>query len=58
MTVATTTALDSSVLVLNRLYMAVHVDSVRRAFGMLFRQAAEVVVYEDERSKYRYDFGG
>lgn len=55
MTVETTTALDSSVLVLNRLYMAVHVISARRAFAMLFRQAAEVLVYEDERYN-AYDF--
>ena len=49
MTVAAETALDGSVLVLNRLYMAVHVISVRRAFAMLFREAAEVLVYEDDR---------
>ena len=38
--------LDSSVLVLNRLYLAVHVIGVRRAFGLLFRQLAEVVHFE------------
>jgi len=49
------TALNSSVLVLNRLYMAIHVISARRAFAMLFKQAAEVVAYEDERYN-SYDF--
>lgn len=39
--------LDSSVLVLNRLYLAVHVIGVRRAFGLLFRELAEVVHFED-----------
>ena len=49
------TALNSSVLVLNRLYMAVHVISARRAFAMLLKQAAEVVSYEDDRYS-SYDF--
>jgi 5-methylcytosine-specific restriction endonuclease McrA len=39
--------LQSSVLVLNRLYMAVHVVGVRRAFGLLCRELAEVVHYEE-----------
>ncbi len=52
---ASATALDSSVLVLNRLYMAVHVISVRRAFAMLFREAAEVLSYEGDRYN-AYDF--
>ena len=39
--------LDSSVLVLNRLYLAVHVIGVRRAFGLLFRDLAEVVHFEE-----------
>ena len=43
------TALDSSVLVLNRLYMAVHVVSARRAFSMLVKEVAEVVSYEGDR---------
>ncbi len=40
-------ALQASVLVLNRLYLAVHVVNVRRAFGLLFRELAEVVFSED-----------
>jgi 5-methylcytosine-specific restriction endonuclease McrA len=36
-------ALDSSVLVLNRLYMAVHVVSARRAFTLLCKDCAEVI---------------
>jgi len=47
--------IGSSVLVLNRLYMVVHVIDVRRAFGLLFRNLAEVVECED--GKYaNYDF--
>jgi len=38
--------LQSSVLVLNRLYMVVHVVNARRAFAMLFRDLAEVVHLE------------
>ncbi len=34
-------------LVLNRLYMAIHVVNVRRAFGLLFRELAEVVHLEE-----------
>ena len=34
-------------LVLNRLYLAIHIVNVRRAFGLLFRQAAEVVHLEE-----------
>src|SRR5690606_23195069 len=41
------TALSSSVLVLNRQYMAVHVVDVRRAFTLLLRELAEVVHIED-----------
>jgi 5-methylcytosine-specific restriction endonuclease McrA len=40
-------ALDASVLVLNKLFMAVHVISVRRAFCLLCKEAAEVVSLED-----------
>ncbi|MBN1393564.1 MAG: HNH endonuclease [Pirellulales bacterium] len=40
-------ALSCSVLVLNRLYMAVHVVNVRRAFGLLCCEMAEVVHFED-----------
>jgi len=40
-------ALRASVLVLNRLYMAVHVIGVRRAFGLLLSDLAEVIHDED-----------
>jgi len=40
-------ALDASVLVLNRLFMAIHVISVRRAFCLLCKELAEVVSVED-----------
>jgi len=40
--------LDASVLVLNRLYMAIHVVNVRRAFGLLFRELAEVIHLEED----------
>ena len=36
-----TNALNSSVLVLNRQYMAIHVIGVKRAFGLLLSQLAE-----------------
>jgi 5-methylcytosine-specific restriction endonuclease McrA len=48
-------ALDSSVLVLNRLFMAVRVVPARHAFVMLWKQAAEVVSVEDETFS-TYDF--
>ncbi|HLW68475.1 MAG TPA: HNH endonuclease [Gemmataceae bacterium] len=41
------TALDASVLVLNKVFMAVHVISVRRAFCLLCKELAEVVALED-----------
>jgi 5-methylcytosine-specific restriction endonuclease McrA len=47
MTPSLSTALDSSVLVLNKLFMAVHVISVRRAFCLLCKDLAEVVSLED-----------
>ena len=40
-------ALDASVLVLNKLFMAIHIISVRRAFCLLFKDLAEVVSLED-----------
>ena len=49
------TALDSSVLVLNRLYMAVNVVSARRAFALLCKSQAEVVSVEDNQYN-SYDF--
>ena len=47
--------LQASVLVLNRLYMAIHVVNVRRAFGLLFRDRAEVIHLE-EGSFANHDF--
>ena len=48
-------ALDSSVLVLNKHYAAVRVVTARRAFCMLFKQIAEIISVED--SEYlSYDF--
>jgi 5-methylcytosine-specific restriction endonuclease McrA len=52
---AATAVLDEKVLVLNRLYTAVRVVSVRRAFTMLCKEAAEVIAVDD--GKYlNYDF--
>jgi 5-methylcytosine-specific restriction endonuclease McrA len=48
-------ALDSSVLVLNKLYMAIHIISVRRAFCLLCKDLAEVVALEDGQF-LTYDF--
>ncbi|HZZ73444.1 MAG TPA: HNH endonuclease [Pirellulales bacterium] len=48
-------ALSSSVLVLNRFYMAVHVINVRRAIGLLCRQLAEVIHFEAGQYA-NYDF--
>ena len=47
--------LQEKVLVLNRLYTAVRVISARRAFTMLFKQAAEVIAVEDGQY-VNYDF--
>ena len=47
--------LDSSVLVLNKMFMAVHVISVRRAFCLLCKELAEVVALE-EGTFNSYDF--
>jgi 5-methylcytosine-specific restriction endonuclease McrA len=43
----TASSLNSSVLVLNRFYMAVHVISVRRALVLLYRELAEVIHVEE-----------
>jgi 5-methylcytosine-specific restriction endonuclease McrA len=51
----TSDALSASVLVLNRMYMAVHVINVRRAFSLLFRDLAEVVHLESGQYA-NYDF--
>src|SRR3989442_3734345 len=48
-------ALEASVLVLNRLFMAVHIVSVRRAFCLLCKDLAEVVNMEDGQFA-TYDF--
>jgi 5-methylcytosine-specific restriction endonuclease McrA len=42
-----TSALSCSVLVLNRLYMAVHIVNVRRAIGLLCRELSEVIHLEE-----------
>lgn len=55
MTLGLSSPLDSSVLVLNRLFMAVHVISVRRAFGLLVKDLAEVVQLDDGQYT-SYDF--
>lgn len=47
--------LEASVLVLNKMFMAVHVVSVKRAFCLLFKDLAEVVVMEDGQYM-TYDF--
>lgn len=48
-------SLGSSVLVLNRTYLAVHVIGVRRAFSLLCRELAEVIHIEDGQYS-NYDF--
>jgi len=45
--IAQTTALNSHVLVLNKLWMAVRVVDARRAFSMLVREMAEVIRLDD-----------
>src|SRR5215471_19023261 len=51
----TASALEASVLVLNKLFMAVHIISVRRAFCLLCKEQAEVVSLE-EGQYATYDF--
>ncbi len=48
-------ALDASVLVLNKLFMAIHIISVRRAFCLLCKDLAEVVTLEEGQFA-TYDF--
>ena len=55
MTAGQYTALDASVLVLNKMFMAVHVISVRRAFCLLCKDLAEVVSVDDGQFT-SYDF--
>src|SRR5437867_7655959 len=50
-----TSPLDASVLVLNKLFMAVHIISVRRAFCLLCKELAEVVSQEEGQFA-TYDF--
>jgi 5-methylcytosine-specific restriction endonuclease McrA len=52
---AQSVALSQSVLVLNRLYMAIRVVNVRRAMTLLYRELAEVVSVEDGQY-LSYDF--
>lgn len=52
---AVSSSLDLSVLVLNKLYMAVHIVSARRAFTLLCKELAEVVSIEDGQWN-SYDF--
>ncbi|MBI3823392.1 MAG: HNH endonuclease, partial [Planctomycetes bacterium] len=48
--------LEASVLVLNKMFMAVHVISVRRAFILLCKDLAEVVALEDgQYSTYNFE---
>ncbi len=54
-TASSYTPLDASVLVLNKMFMAVHVISVRRAFCLLCKDLAEVVTFEDGQF-LTYDF--
>jgi len=49
-------ALEASVLVLNKLFMAIHIISVRRAFILLCKDLAEVV-HQEEGQFATYDFG-
>jgi len=42
-------ALDANVLVLNKLYMPIHIVRARRAFGLLCREVAEVISIEENR---------
>ena len=56
MTSPASNALSSSVLVLNRFYMAVHVVNVRRALGLLFRELAEVIHFEEgQYANYNFE---
>jgi 5-methylcytosine-specific restriction endonuclease McrA len=50
-----TIALESSVLVLNKFFAAVHVVNAKRAFAMLCKESAEVVAIDDGQYN-SYDF--
>jgi 5-methylcytosine-specific restriction endonuclease McrA len=49
-------SLSASVLLLNRLYMAIRVISAKRAMTLLYRELAEVVAFDDG-AFLAYDFG-
>ncbi len=49
--------LDASVLALNKLYLAVHVITARRAVRLLYKDLAEVVTLDEGRYQ-TYDFDG
>ena len=49
--------LNSQVLVLNRLWQAVNVCTVRRALTLLFQGHAEVVLNRPDGSFQTFDFG-
>src|ERR1700732_45147 len=55
MSSSSSAALDASVLVLNKLFMAIHIISVRRAFCLLCKDLAEVVSLEEGQFA-TYDF--
>ncbi len=55
MSASCSSALNASVLLLNRQYVAIHVVDVRRAFGLLLRRLAEVIQVEDGQWA-NYDF--
>ena len=55
MATASSVALNSSVLLLNRQYVAIHVIDVKRAFVLLLRRLAEVIQIEDGQWA-NYDF--
>jgi len=52
---STACALDQSVLVLNRNYLAVHVTTVKRAFCLLFKEVAEVISFADDNTMSAHD---
>ena len=56
MSTANNAALSSSVLLLNRQYVAIHVVDVRRAVGLLFGRLAEVIHIDgDQWANYDFD---
>ena len=50
------TALESSVLVLNKFFMALHVISAKRAFVLLCKETAEVISVDDGKfNSYNFE---